>query len=320
MTRLEALLEIGQLLAPRAKRLPAEVTAAFTDARAYLTAKLRRKTGLHEALADKRLPWLALIRALADAGACAAVDWRASAPEIERALARLGAPRSAIAWMKRQDDDAETSTEELLEMAGEKLRARGVRLGYLDDGSDSYALVLLAPESVAKVKRLALRARYGRFGALGDRVAAARRERVARAKVRARPVRVRKAPTAKRPQYRGPDRNGVGIRLWRGGRFFLDAKAKLVWCVSGALQERAVWRKAVALESGAPGEQFPESENITCYYGSEKAAAKIAVALADELAGGEPVEDRRWRDWIEEHPFKSPLKPLTKAQVIALFA
>jgi hypothetical protein len=155
---------------------------------------------------------------------------------------------------------------------------------------------------------------------LGDRVAAARREREARAKARERPVRVRTAPAAKQAHYRGADLNGVGIHLWRGGRFFLDAKAKLVWCVLGALQERAVWHKAVALYSGAPGKHFPEHENIVCYEASEKAAAKMAVALADELAGGAPVQEPRWRDWLEEHPFKSPLKALTKAELIALFA
>jgi hypothetical protein len=93
-----------------------------------------------------------------------------------------------------------------------------------------------------------------------------------------------------------------------------------VWCVSGTLQERARWRTAVSLISGPPGEEFPDSENLVCYYGSGKEAAKVALALAEELAGGAPVDDYRWRDWLEEHPFKSPLKVLTKKEVLALFA
>lgn len=67
--RLDALIAIGRMLAPNAKRLAADVTHAFADPVAYVVANAKR---MNDRAIDEpipTLPWVVLVNALDDANA-----------------------------------------------------------------------------------------------------------------------------------------------------------------------------------------------------------------------------------------------------------
>jgi hypothetical protein len=134
--RLAALLEIGRALAPRAKRLAADVTRAFDDPAGYLSdhSKAMRERGI--AAPRRNLPWIALIDALADAGVLFALGWKHDASEVAHARRKL--VRASM---------------------------RSPVLAVLDMRADDYPLVAVPAAQLAKLARLAKRAGYGTIDA-----------------------------------------------------------------------------------------------------------------------------------------------------------
>ena len=212
--RLAALLELGALVAPRARALPARVEQAFADPRAYLRAHARRMDDRNIERAVPELPWVALIEALIDARACVEIDWKTDAEDVAWAIARLPAvPRAAVTRLKRDPELDQRSTWELLELAGQHLLAHDLTLAALDMGSDAYCLVVLASDDARRAAALARQARYGSLDPFtGKRLAAARKERLAAAARHQRELARERARTARAPQWQCFER-GAGRSL-----------------------------------------------------------------------------------------------------------
>jgi hypothetical protein len=205
--RLEALVAIGALVAPKAKRLAADLALAFHDAAAYIAAHAERMDdrGIDEPSAD--LPWIALVDALVDAEVLVEIDWKTDAEDVEWAIGKL-AKQLRLPPADDPDDD-DRSTWELLELAGIALRERDLQLAHLDYGADAYALVVVPRARFAELARLAKQARYGKAEAFGDDLAAAQKDRVARL---AKHAREQKLDAAKpRPVLTG---YGKGAESW----------------------------------------------------------------------------------------------------------
>jgi predicted DNA-binding WGR domain protein len=189
--RLDALIAIGRMLAPNAKRLAADVTHAFADPVAYVVANAKR---MNDRAIDEpipTLPWVVLVNALDDANALVEIDWKTPAQDLEWNLRKL-VKKFALPPADHPDDD-ERSTWEMLQLAGQALRGAKRQLVQLNMGSDSYALVVVPMTKLAALVRLAKQASYGVAEPLGDQLAAAQRDRLARmaklAKQRAAPDR-----------------------------------------------------------------------------------------------------------------------------------
>jgi len=132
--RLDALIAIGQLIAPKA-RLADELVQACEAPEDYADAFAGQlDDGDPEAgrAGPIDLPWTALIRGLGRAGAVVELDGSAGAEALRRSLEQLeGCPRGAFAWMKHDGELADRSTAELVELAGKSLLARGAVLAAL---------------------------------------------------------------------------------------------------------------------------------------------------------------------------------------------
>jgi hypothetical protein len=217
--RLDALLAIGALLAPRAKKLSAMVTQAFREPAAYIARHASRmdERGIDRPTAS--LPWLALIDALERAKALFELDWKATDEDVDWAVRKLAK------GFRLPSGDEERSTWEALEEAGLALREKMLQLAQLDYGSDSYALVAVPTAKLTQLVRLAKQARYGAVESFGDELAAARKDRVKRANQRAREL---AKPVPKEPAWR-----------W-------FARGKELWTIQG-------WPSAVRLGYDAPG-------------------------------------------------------------------
>ncbi len=76
LERLDALLAIGKLLAPRAKTLAADVTQAFEAPKAYIAAHAKSMAERGIEKPKTNLAWIALIDALRSERALAEIDWK----------------------------------------------------------------------------------------------------------------------------------------------------------------------------------------------------------------------------------------------------
>jgi hypothetical protein len=180
--RLDALLAIGSLLAPKAKTLAAGVTQAFEDPAAYLAAHAKRMDDRSIDEPQDNLPWIALIDALGDARVLAEIDWKFGGEDIAYNLEQLrGFPKRAVKWLRALDENDDRSTLELLEVCGQRLLAeQELQLAHIDMDSDSYCLVAIPAASAGRLVALAKRARYGQAVLFtGKGLAAAKREREA---------------------------------------------------------------------------------------------------------------------------------------------
>ncbi len=178
--RLTALLELGALLAPSAKRLPAAVTQAARDPAAYHHTHAAQLGERNIDAPGPELPWIALVEELIAARACHEIDWKTDAENVAWAIGTLrGVPRGAFGWMKHEPAIDDRSTRELLELSGQHLRAHGLQLAQLDLSSDSHCLVVVAIADAPKLVALAKRARFGDADLVGDDLAAATKDRVA---------------------------------------------------------------------------------------------------------------------------------------------
>jgi hypothetical protein len=181
--KLDALLAIADLLAPRAKHVVAEVTQAFRSPAGYFKTHHRR---LSDRSIDKpraNLPWIALVDALVAARSLVEIDWKTSGEDIAGSLGKLRAvPKKNVAWLAKVND--ERSTLELLEECGKKLLASDhLQLAALDILSDSFCLVVVPAADAKRLVALAKAATYGSVDLFtGKGLAAAKRERVARNK------------------------------------------------------------------------------------------------------------------------------------------
>ena len=207
--RLDALLAIGARLAPKAKPLAAEVTQAFRAPQAYLAKHARRmdERGIDEPIAA--LPWIALVDALERAKVLHEIDWKAEDDDVQHAIGKL------VKGFRLAKGDEDRSTWEALEEAGLALRARRLQLAQLDYGSDSYALVVVPTAELGALVKLAKQARYGAIEPFGDDLAAAKKERIARAKARAKEL-AKPAPTQPPWRWFARDRELWTIQIWPG--------------------------------------------------------------------------------------------------------
>jgi hypothetical protein len=200
--KLASLVAIGAALAPRDASLVSKVTLAVEDASRYVKrhAKEMRLRGIKAPTAD--LPWIALIDALCDAGACAEVDWKEGRPEVFGAIRGLPKhPKGALATAAKKIGDDDRSTWELLEIVGEEIATTtSVRLGSLDMHSDNYCLVVVAADDARAIAKHAKTAGYGALVVFtGKHLAEATKERLASAKKKLTAGRGKNLPYASLP-------------------------------------------------------------------------------------------------------------------------
>jgi|GEM_PF-3750227 len=182
--RLDALIAIGTLVAPHAKRA-FELAQAWDTPDEYADehAALLEVRGIEGAV--DHLPWIALIEILAHAGALAELDGTPDAEALKKAVEKLeDCPRGAFAWMKHDGELAERSAAELLELAGKALLAKDAQLVQLTGDHLGTCLVVVARAQAAELVKLVRAGGYGEATlftgaklakATKDRAAAARR-------------------------------------------------------------------------------------------------------------------------------------------------
>lgn len=213
--RLDALIAIGAVIAPKAK-LADELRAALDTPEDYVDefAEELDQRGIGGPV--DHLPWAALVRGLAAAGAVLELDDHTDAGTVQRSIEQLaGCPRGAFAWMKHDGELGERSTAELLELTGKALLAKGAQLTELDSEANRRWLALIPFGRAAELVKLAKAAGYRELELItGARLHQATKERLAAAKPAAR----RTTPGAGRPA--------------RTLRYF--ARGKETWTVSAA--------------------------------------------------------------------------------------
>ena len=213
--RLDALIAIGKLIAPKAK-LADELVSALETPEDYVD---RFASELDQRGIDgpvDHLPWVALVRGLAEAVAVVELDDHTDAETVRRSIEQLGGcPRGAFAWMKHDGELADRSTAELLELTGKALLAKATQLAELDGEANRRWLVIVPEDRAAELVKLGKAAGYrGIELVTGARLHQATKERVAAA---------RQAARHTAPGARGPAREL---------RYF--ARGKETWTVSAA--------------------------------------------------------------------------------------
>ncbi len=259
MTKLEALLEIATVLAPKSKSARARVELAFIEPKAYVRKYARQLNERNIERPIPALPWIALIDALEAAKVLVEIDWKTDSDEVEAAIRKLkkGFTLPPI------DELDDRSTWELLELAGAALRKQGLQLGQLDMSSDNHCLVVVPKDTLSTLVRLGKTAKFGRVEAFGDRLGAATKERVARARRLEREA----EEEAKRPKP-----------TWR---FFVKGKA--CWSLLEA-------PAAFTIDFYAPGVKWVESHT-----GAEPKPL-VKRLIAEWRAGGfEELSEEEWR-------------------------
>ena len=182
--RLDALIAIGTLVAPHAKRA-LELAEAWETPEDYADTYADALAARGVDGAVDHLPWLALIDILREANALAELAADSDADALKKALERLtDCPRGAFAWMKHDGELAERSLPELLELTGKALLAKGVQLIQLGGDDLGTCLVVVDRAQAAELAKLVRAAGYGEATpytgaklakATKDRAAAARR-------------------------------------------------------------------------------------------------------------------------------------------------
>lgn len=189
--RLDALLAIGKLIAPKAK-LTDELVFALEDPERYADAYARelddREPGTGIDGPDDDLPWGALVRGLAHAGAVAELDDNSGAETVRRSIEQLdGCPRGAFAWMKHDRELDDRSTEELLELAGKALLGKTAQLVQLDGDGHRRWLVVVPQAQTTELAKLSRTAGHRGIALItGAHLTKATRDRAAAAKQAAR--------------------------------------------------------------------------------------------------------------------------------------
>jgi hypothetical protein len=194
--RLDALIAIGKLIAPKAK-IAEEVAYALDDPEGYVDAYAEELEPRGIDGPVDHLPWVALVRALTHAGAVAEIEGAMDAEAMRRAIEPHGAcPRGAFAWMKHDAELGERSPEELIELTGKALLAKGAQLAQLDgEGSRRWLAVVPETRAAELVKLGKAAGGRGTLLVTGARLQKATKDRVAAAKHAARQA----APGARRP-------------------------------------------------------------------------------------------------------------------------
>ena len=152
------MLELASLLGLSLEKLP-ELELAF-DRPGELLARFQQafaSRGIDDEV--PQLPWIRLVDALCDERRCAEIDWKADLDEVAEALAQLGLADKAMRRVLARADGE--STEATLGRLGHHVTQKGRALCSIDHGADSYALVLLDPDAVARAQALATDAGFG---------------------------------------------------------------------------------------------------------------------------------------------------------------
>lgn len=163
---------------PKAKKLKAEVTQAFSEPATYVKKHKKALNERNISAPTPELPWISMIDGLAKLKVSFGLDWKADAEDVAWAISKLGGPKKPK-WLAGADLD-DRSTWELLELAGKELGKAGKRLASLDTASDEYNLVLFSKKKLAGVKKLVKAAKQQLEIFTGARLAAATKQRIAR--------------------------------------------------------------------------------------------------------------------------------------------
>jgi hypothetical protein len=189
--RLDALIAIGTLIAPTAA-LAGELASALEDPEAYadeLAEELeQRGYGRGSDGPVDHLPWIALVRGLVQADAVVEIDDHTDAETLRRSIEQLGGcPRGAFAWMKHDGELGDRSTEELVELTGKALLAKGAQLAELDREANRRWLAVVPEDRAAELVKLGKTAGYrGIELVTGARLHKATKDRVTAARQAAR--------------------------------------------------------------------------------------------------------------------------------------
>jgi hypothetical protein len=325
--RLDALIALATLLAPKARKLCARVTLAFDEPKAYVKkhASHLSERGIEEPIPS--LPWFALIDGLADEKATFGIDWKTDAEDLKWAVRQIrGCPARAFAWMKRDEELEERSTWELLELSGKHLREQQVQLVSLDTDADEYNLALVPLELVTKIVRLATKAKYGRIDRFtGQQLTAATKDRIARAKKAkaeaARPVpkpkwdkyakgkhtrAVKKAVTAYDIDCYGPGVKWFEMHYWPSAAAARDGLQVLLaqWAEDGF--RKVTKREADEIEAGhgKPDPILPFSP--TASYFSDRKLIRSVDLRDDCVVTTNGVTRESYGDVVSFHHERSP--------------
>ncbi len=189
--RRRALLELAEVIAPKAAEVRAAVALAYDDPAAYVKrrAKELRERSITEATTD--LPWIALVDELERVKRLASVDWKTSMEDLVWSLGKLvSLPRRAgrWAWAKKREDLDERDLVEVLEIVGERIaKEERLQLAHLDTGADEYELVIVDVKRAKRLVELGKRAGYGDIDLFtGSDLAGFERERVEKKEAAAR--------------------------------------------------------------------------------------------------------------------------------------
>jgi hypothetical protein len=221
--RLDALLAIGKLIAPKAKLAELVPTPEDPEHDPGADGKgldgRRRPSGRGSNPPGDELPWGALVQGLARAGAAVELDDDADAEAVRRSLEQLGGcPRGAFAWMKHDGELGDRSTEEVLELAGKALLGKSAQLVQLDSGPRQRWLTVVPEAHAAELAKLTKAAGSRSVELItGARLTKATRDRASASK------------RAARQATREPDRPARTLRYF--------ARGKETWTMSEATSE-----------------------------------------------------------------------------------
>jgi hypothetical protein len=164
------LFELARYLVPDDPSLVQEVREAVEHPRDYVQRYAERLSnrGIDKPMAA--LPWIALADGLQARDRLREVDWKDNAEEVAWNLDQLSALKPPRAerwtWLEAPPWD-KAIPEQSLPAIGKRLRQEGLALVTLDIDSDSYLLMVLAPERVDEARRLAAAAGYGKIATWG---------------------------------------------------------------------------------------------------------------------------------------------------------
>lgn len=165
----DKLLLLANLLVPDDPSLIEELNLAIDKPAEYLAQFQEQLSyrGIDEPFPE--LPWIALVDGLIARNRLVEIDWKNYVEDvtwnIDQLLQNEPDEPERWKWTKTGIWD-EKPTEELLEAIAYRFHGQGLSLVYVDIDSDSYPLMFIKSEQLAKSQQLANEAGYGHIVAL----------------------------------------------------------------------------------------------------------------------------------------------------------